>query len=185
MKIELYDVVRLIDISGTDNLKPGAIGTVLEQYDKPKTAYEVEFSDLEGFTIELTALEQKRFVLFVTKENIYELLFKYFPEVYSEYEKEFSFYCDENGIMGHIVFGDLVNNKVLELLETGQIARIQDYFYFFESMACSDSEYVQEILVTTVLWRLGSEGSLKEYMLNKTATYIDTLNADIERLLNK
>lgn len=185
MKIELYDVVKLIDTSGTDLLNPGAIGTILEQYTNPKTAYEVEFCDSKGFTIELMAFEQKQFVLFVTEENIYKLLFKYFPEVYSEYEKESSFYCDENGIMGHIVFGDLVNNKVLELLETGQIVRIQDYFYFFESMAYSDSEYVQEVLVTTVLWRLGSEGSLKEYMLSKTATYTDTLNADIERILNK
>lgn len=100
MKIELYDVVRLIDISGTENLKPGAIGTVLEQYDKPKTAYEVEFSGSKGFTIELMAFEQKQFVLLVTKENIYKLLFKYFPEVYSEYQKEHNFYRDENGIMG-------------------------------------------------------------------------------------
>ncbi|AJQ29419.1 hypothetical protein JBW_04086 [Pelosinus fermentans JBW45] len=31
MKIELYDVVRLIDTSGTEILNPGAIGTILEQ----------------------------------------------------------------------------------------------------------------------------------------------------------
>jgi hypothetical protein len=184
MKIELYDVVRLIDTSGTEMLNPGTIGTILEQYTNTKTAYEVEFCDSKGFTIELMVLEQKQFILFVTEENIYKLLFKYFPEVYSEYEKESSFYCDENGTMGHIVFGDLVNNKVLELLATEQIERIKDYFYFFESMAYSDSAYVQEILVTTVIWRLGSEGSLKEYMLSKTVTHTDTLNADIERILN-
>lgn len=53
MKIELYDVVRLIDISGTDNLKPGAIGTVLEQYDKPKTAAYVDtlYADIEKISI--------------------------------------------------------------------------------------------------------------------------------------
>ena len=55
----------------------------------------------------------------------------------------------------------------------------------YESMAYSDSEYVEEILVTTVLWRLASASSLKEYMLSKTATHTDTLNADIERILNK
>lgn len=185
MKIELYDVVKLIDTSGTENLKPGAIGTIVEQYTNPKTAYEVEFCDSNGFTIELMAFEQKQFVLFITKENIYKLLFRYFPEVYLEYQKEPSFYFDENEIMGHIVFGDLVNRKVLELLRTGPIARIHDYFYFFESMAYSASEYVQEILVTTVLWQLSSERSLREYMMEKMATYSNNLNADIERISNQ
>lgn len=77
------------------------------------------------------------------------------------------------------------NHKVLELLRTGQIERIQDYFYFFGSMAHSDSGYVQEILVTTILWRLSSESALKEYMLKKTATYANSIDADVERISNK
>jgi len=56
-ELSLYDVVRLSVDLPEDGLQAGAIGTVVEIFDTPQRAYEVEFADDSGTTIAQLALE--------------------------------------------------------------------------------------------------------------------------------
>lgn len=57
MKFSLYDVVTL-DVNLPDSgLTKGMIGTVVDVYSSPFEAYEIEFCDDQGQTIELLPLE--------------------------------------------------------------------------------------------------------------------------------
>lgn len=49
--MKLYDVVELQYDLLEDNLRKGAQGTIIEVFEKPLLAYEVEFCDLEGNTL--------------------------------------------------------------------------------------------------------------------------------------
>jgi hypothetical protein len=52
--MELFDRVRLV--TARDDLDAGAIGTIVEVFDRPERAYEVEFSDPDGTTLALLTL---------------------------------------------------------------------------------------------------------------------------------
>lgn len=56
MKYKQYDTVRLKE--PYSELKAGSIGAIVMVYDNPP-AYEVEFCDEEGVTIELLALREE------------------------------------------------------------------------------------------------------------------------------
>lgn len=56
-ELSLYDVVRLAVDLPDEGLQAGAIGTVVEIFDTPQRAYEVEFADDSGATIAQLALE--------------------------------------------------------------------------------------------------------------------------------
>jgi hypothetical protein len=56
-ELSLYDVVRLAVDLPEDGLQAGAIGTVVEIFDVPQRAYEIEFADDSGTTIAQLALE--------------------------------------------------------------------------------------------------------------------------------
>ncbi|BAU10065.1 hypothetical protein LEP3755_05450 [Leptolyngbya sp. NIES-3755] len=60
MKPEVFDVVELLEDMPARNLKLGMQGTILEDYG---TAYEVEFADDHGATIEMLALKPDQFVV--------------------------------------------------------------------------------------------------------------------------
>lgn len=47
--MKIFDMVRLTSALPEEGLPAGAEGTIIEVYDKPEPAYEVEFSD--GTTI--------------------------------------------------------------------------------------------------------------------------------------
>jgi hypothetical protein len=53
--MELFDRVRLV--TPRDDLDAGAIGTIVEVFERPERAYEVEFSDPEGVTLALLTLK--------------------------------------------------------------------------------------------------------------------------------
>jgi hypothetical protein len=56
MEFHELDVVTLADDIPEDGLKAGAIGTIVDVFHKPKTAYEVEFSADDGVTITMATL---------------------------------------------------------------------------------------------------------------------------------
>jgi hypothetical protein len=60
MKPELYDVVELLVDLPERNLQAGMQGTILEDYG---TAYEVEFANSQGETIEHLALKPEQFIV--------------------------------------------------------------------------------------------------------------------------
>jgi len=54
--VELYDVVELAVDLPDEGLKSGAVGTIVDIYNSPNVAYEVEFTDDEGRTVAMLAL---------------------------------------------------------------------------------------------------------------------------------
>ncbi|MCI4066117.1 DUF4926 domain-containing protein [Micromonospora sp. R77] len=54
--MELYDVVELVEAVPEKQLFPGAVGTIVHVFRTPQLAYEVEFTDEDGRTINLVAL---------------------------------------------------------------------------------------------------------------------------------
>jgi hypothetical protein len=55
--MKLFDVVALVDDLPEEGLKAGAEGTIIEVYERPEPAYEVEFPDPDGATIATVALQ--------------------------------------------------------------------------------------------------------------------------------
>lgn len=60
MKPEIFDVVELLEDMPAKGLKAGMQGTILEDYG---SAYEVEFADDRGATIEMLALKPDQFMV--------------------------------------------------------------------------------------------------------------------------
>ena len=55
--MKLHDAVKLKVDLPDENLKRGMVGAIVEIFDKPQLAYEIEFTDSEGRTIaEITLL---------------------------------------------------------------------------------------------------------------------------------
>ena len=99
-------------------------------------------------------------------------LIEFIPELENEYRKEIE-YFDGKFPGNHIIFGNIVNPFLLNLLEEEKNKNlIKRFFTFFEKMADCQDENVQEVLVTTVLERLGDEKKKLniaiEYMGQKT-----------------
>ena len=57
MTFSQYDVVRLTVDLPDEGLAAGATGTIVEIFDAPQRAYEVEFTDDDGATVAQLALE--------------------------------------------------------------------------------------------------------------------------------
>lgn len=56
MKYSLFDVVTLTEDLPEYNLQVGIVGAIVDVYNEPEEAYEVEFCDDDGKTIEMLAL---------------------------------------------------------------------------------------------------------------------------------
>lgn len=57
MNMKILDRVRLLRDMPSRNLRRGMTGTIVEVFDKPNRAYEVEFSDENGVTVAQLALQ--------------------------------------------------------------------------------------------------------------------------------
>lgn len=53
---QINDVVRLVGDRPDDGLRAGALGTVVDVFDTPRRAFEVEFVDDDGATIAILTL---------------------------------------------------------------------------------------------------------------------------------
>jgi hypothetical protein len=56
LALEEHDVMRLVRPLPEHGLPAGATGTIVLIYDNPSEAYEVEFTDPDGYTIALVTL---------------------------------------------------------------------------------------------------------------------------------
>lgn len=72
MTFSLFDVVVLTQDMPEDGLRSGMIGAVIEIYASPVMAYEVEFCDASGQTIEQLALlpEQLRLATEIERRQL-------------------------------------------------------------------------------------------------------------------
>lgn len=57
MNMKILDRVRLLRDMPLRNLRRGMTGTIVEVFDKPNRAYEVEFIDENGVTVAQLALQ--------------------------------------------------------------------------------------------------------------------------------
>jgi len=62
---QLFDVVRLIHPLPELGFESGQKGTIVEEYTRPREAYEVEFIDDDGATIDLFSLTPDQFEVVV------------------------------------------------------------------------------------------------------------------------
>lgn len=54
--MKLFDLAALTETLPEHGLERGDVGTIVEVFDEPRRAYEVEFVDDDGYTIALVAL---------------------------------------------------------------------------------------------------------------------------------
>ncbi|QJB56885.1 DUF4926 domain-containing protein [Pseudodesulfovibrio sp. zrk46] len=57
MSIDINDVVVVIKDINSEHVNKGMLGVVVFIFDKPRSAYEIEFCNEEGKTIETITLE--------------------------------------------------------------------------------------------------------------------------------
>ncbi len=60
-KPQLLDVVKLLAPAPEHGLAAGETGTIVEEFDSPREAYLVEFSDCSGETVAMFFLEPDEF----------------------------------------------------------------------------------------------------------------------------
>ncbi|WP_433124636.1 DUF4926 domain-containing protein [Micromonospora sp. CA-240977] len=60
--LELYDVVELREAIPEEQLPAGAVGTVVDVFNGPPIAYEVEFADPDGRTVAMVTLRADQVV---------------------------------------------------------------------------------------------------------------------------
>ncbi|MBY8870476.1 DUF4926 domain-containing protein [Micromonospora sp. PLK6-60] len=58
--MDLYDVVELTEDLPDEELQVGAVGTIVHVFQRPRLAYEVEFTDDGGRTVASVALTPEK-----------------------------------------------------------------------------------------------------------------------------
>jgi hypothetical protein len=87
--------------------------------------------------------------------NVAEALIEAVPELRARYAEELRVWGDE--LPGpHIIFGDVLNPYLIELLDAHHATeQLQKVFEFLEILAHHDDVHVQELVAVTVCERLG------------------------------
>lgn len=69
MSFSIFDVVTLLNDIPEEGLRAGMLGTVVEVYESPVVAYEVEFCDAMGRTVGQLALLPEQIQLSTADES--------------------------------------------------------------------------------------------------------------------
>lgn len=82
--------------------------------------------------------------------------------------------------LGHVFFGDVVNIAIANLISSGSNQeQLQKLFDFMEQMMHEGNEDVQNIIIVTILERLGDDSAIlreaSRYMGTKTRTASDDI----------
>lgn len=95
----------------------------------------------------------------MNRELLIKEFLKCFPEYLNLYNEHLEDY--DGDFLAHVFFGDILNPKLLELLEDNQdIKEIEKIFSFLDRMAIEGDLDVQEVLTVTILERLGGDQDL-------------------------
>lgn len=92
----------------------------------------------------------KENMITLNKTNIYSQLFSVFPNLKHKFQSNIDYYLDGEKYFEQVVFGDLLNPYVIELINKNDINELNKIFDFFESMATSNESYVVKILYDNV-----------------------------------
>ena len=82
-----------------------------------------------------------------------------YVETFPEYKYELEEHLNDYGeLLGHVFFGDIIDIHLVELLETEtDISRIKKIFHFVNDMYTNGDEYMQNVIVVTILEYLGDD----------------------------
>ena len=118
-------------------------------------------------------------------ETINEMLLNNFPEFKEEYDHEMDIVdCYKPG--PHVLYGNVLNNYVTELLrENKNYEMIRRIFDFYEEMAKSQDEEVNNLLQVTLLEYLWDEKEIYIRALNYMLPATRRVNACIKEYLNE
>lgn len=132
----------------------------------------------------------------ITYDDMGAKLIERLPELRPKYSAMLEWWDDEKPGQ-HVVYGDILNPYLKELLEKGDPAeRLEIIFDFLENMANSSDEGVRNVLYVTVLeYFLGDKERLKKmrsYMRPKTLEfsyeiedYMKEMGERIRKRINK
>lgn len=119
----------------------------------------------------------------LTYNNIVNNMLMAIPEVRPVFEKELEWWSE---VLPHIVFGDVLNPYLLELLKSDkEIDALKRIFDFFEQMANCNDEKVQNVLAVTVLERLGDEKTILNTATKYMGKQTKVISNDVEKALGR
>ncbi|MCL2853729.1 MAG: hypothetical protein FWE20_12010 [Defluviitaleaceae bacterium] len=82
--------------------------------------------------------------------DLNRLLIKNFPQLQQEYSEQISWQDGEN-TGAHVVYGDVFNPYLIEIISNSQKNEMQTAFDFVEQMLMLDDEYAENVMCVTVL----------------------------------
>jgi hypothetical protein len=116
--------------------------------------------------------------------SLVEVFVKEFP-IFHEVLEEEKKWWDGELPQPHIFFGDVVCPYLEEIIKEQQSGELEKIFEFFERMATSNHQQIQEVLVCTILEKLGDDKSIissaYEFMGNLTKSFSQRLEEDLGR----
>ncbi|MFD1738096.1 hypothetical protein ACFSCX_16295 [Bacillus salitolerans] len=111
-------------------------------------------------------------------------MLKAFPELRELYEEELEDWDGEDP-GPHNIFGEIFNPYLIRQLKEDKNEKLKLIFKFLEEMAISQNEFVQEVLVCTVLEYLGDDKLLlcraHDYMEYNTKKLSDEIERGLGR----
>lgn len=113
-----------------------------------------------------------------------ETLIKYFLNNFPEYRDAFEQHLEDyNEILIHVFFGDTINERLIEVLEKDKEnnKEIEKIFKFLEKMALDGDLDVKEVLIVTILERLGDDKNLLKKSYKYMGKNTKIASDDIER----
>jgi len=118
-------------------------------------------------------------------ETIYESLLERFPEFREQYDHEMDVVdCYKPG--PHVLYGNVLNHYVTELLRANKDSKmILRIFDFYEEMAQSEDEEVNNLLQVTLLEYLWDEKEIYRKALDYMLPATRRVNACIKEYLNE
>ena len=114
-------------------------------------------------------------------DNVVEALLEAVPELRPCYEAERRQWDGE--IPGpHVIFGDVLNPYLLDLLGSDRhAAKLRQVFQFREQLANHEDVHIQELVAVTICERLGDDSKIlhkaRKYMGARTRQFSDEVEA--------
>lgn len=115
----------------------------------------------------------------MTYNNLIKEFIENFPELEDAAKEEIKWWESEEPPV-HVFFGNVLNPFLIGELSTMETPKLLDrIFDFLEAMAVSDEKDIREVLITTVLERLGDDKKILEnaraFMRSKTRKMSDAI----------
>lgn len=92
----------------------------------------------------------------ITYENVSHMLVEYLPEFAERYQSELKWWGNRKP-GPHVVYGDILNPYIDQLLRSGDEPRLRRLFDFIEVLAGSPDLRIQELVAVTVCEFLGDD----------------------------